>query len=356
DALEEEIRLLEHGETLVSKSRELAELLYEKDHSLYEQIESVRSDIQELAQIDDSLSEQTKEAASASIALKEMAGFFINYAEKVDLDPARLEQVRERLSALISLARKYGGNEASMLLEFEKTRNEYESIENIGEESKEAEVGFTDLKRELSALCLELSAKRVKASERISIDVVESMKGLGIEQSRFRVENSYNEDEKGWVESEGKNYLVDEKGIDNLEFYISTNPGEDLKPLSKVASGGEISRIMLAIKAILADKDKIPVLVFDEIDIGISGRVAEAVGVRLKELSKYHQLICITHLPQIASKADNHYLMEKHVKDGRTYSVVSKLNETQRKEAVASLLAGTEITEAARKQAEEMIN
>ena len=356
DALEEEIRLLEHGETLVSKSRELAELLYEKDHSLYEQIESVRSDIQELAQIDDSLSEQTKEAASASIALKEMAGFFINYAEKVDLDPARLEQVRERLSALISLARKYGGNEASMLLEFEKTRNEYESIENIGEESKEAEVGFTDLKRELSALCLELSAKRVKASERISIDVVESMKGLGIEQSRFRVENSYNEDENGWVESEGKNYLVDEKGIDNLEFYISTNPGEDLKPLSKVASGGEISRIMLAIKAILADKDKIPVLVFDEIDIGISGRVAEAVGVRLKELSKYHQLICITHLPQIASKADNHYLMEKHVKDGRTYSVVSKLNETQRKEAVASLLAGTEITEAARKQAEEMIN
>lgn len=356
DTLEEEIRLLEHGETLVSKSRELAELLYEKDHSLYEQIESVRSDIQELAQIDDSLSEQTKEAASASIALKEMASFFINYAEKVDLDPARLEQVRERLSALISLARKYGGNEAAMLLEFEKTRNEYESIENIGEESKEAERGFTDLKRELSALCLELSAKRVKASERISTDVVESMKGLGIEQSRFRVENSYHEDEKGWFEFEGKNYLVDEKGIDNLEFYISTNPGEDLKPLSKVASGGEISRIMLAIKAILADKDKIPVLVFDEIDIGISGRVAEAVGVRLKELSKYHQLICITHLPQIASKADNHYLMEKHVKDGRTYSVVRKLDETERKEAVASLLAGTKITEAARKQAEEMIN
>ena len=129
-----------------------------------------------------------------------------------------------------------------------------------------------------------------------------------------------------------------------------------MKPLSKVASGGEISRIMLAIKAILADKDKIPVLIFDEIDIGISGRVAEAVGNRLKELSKYHQLICITHLPQIAGKADNHYLVEKHVKEGRTFALVRELDDAQRKEAVASLLAGIEITAAARKQAEEMIS
>ena len=356
DALGEEIRLLEHGETLLSKSKELTELLYEGDNSLYEQIESVREEIQELAQIDDRLNEQTKEAASASIALKEMAGFFTNYAEKVDLDPLRLEEVRDRLSALISLARKYGGNEASMLLEFENTRNEYESIENIGEESKAAEAEFINFKTELAALCLELSKKRVRASKRFSSDVVESMKGLGIEKSRFRVENSYSEDEKGWVETDGKNYLVNEQGIDNMEFYISTNPGEDLKPLSKVASGGEISRIMLAIKAILADKDKIPVLVFDEIDIGISGKVAEAVGFRLSEISKYHQLICITHLPQIASKADTHYLMEKHVKDGRTYSVITELDESQRKEAVASLLAGNEITAAARKQAEEMIS
>ena len=356
DDLEEEVKLLEHGETLVSKSRELADLLYEKDLSLYEQIESVRGEIQDLARIDDSLNEQTKEAASASITLKEMASFFANYADKVDLDPARLEQVRERLSALISLARKYGGNEASMLLEYEKTRSEYESIESVGEESKEAIEKFRQLKVELSALCLNLSTKRARASKQLSSDIVESMKGLGIENSRFRVKNSYIEDEKGWIEAEGKRFLVDEQGIDNMEFYISTNPGEDLKPLSKVASGGEISRIMLAIKAILADKDKIPVLIFDEIDIGISGRVAEAVGNRLKELSKYHQLICITHLPQIAGKADNHYLVEKHVKEGRTFALVRELDDAQRKEAVASLLAGIEITAAARKQAEEMIS
>ncbi|MCH7886604.1 MAG: DNA repair protein RecN [Candidatus Marinimicrobia bacterium] len=355
DALEEEVRLLEHGETMVSKSRELAEILYEKDFSLYEQIESVRGEIQELARIDDSLNEQTKEAASASITLKEMAGFFANYADKVDLDPQRLEQVRERLSALISLALKYGGNEASMLLEYEKTRSEYESIESVGEESKDALEKFRQLKTELSALCLSLSAKRTRASKQLSSDIVDSMKGLGIENSRFRVESSYSEDEKGWIEADGKKFLVDEQGMDNMEFYISTNPGEDLKPLSKVASGGEISRIMLAIKAILADKDKIPVLIFDEIDIGISGRVAEAVGNRLKELSKYHQLICITHLPQIAGKADNHYLVEKHVKEGRTFALVRELDDAQRKEAVASLLAGSEITAAARKQAEDMI-
>ena len=356
DALEEEVRLLEHGETLVSKSRELAEILYEKDRSLYEQIESVRGEIQELSRIDDSLNEQSKEAANASITLKEIAGFFTNYADRVDLDPARLEQARERLSALISLARKYGGNEASMLLEYEKTRSEYESIESVGEESKEAEETFRQLKSELSGLCLNLSTRRAKASKQLSSAIVESMKGLGIENSRFRVKNSYSEDEKGWVEAAGKSFLVNEQGMDNMEFLISTNPGEDLKPLSKVASGGEISRIMLAIKAILADKDKIPVLIFDEIDIGISGRVAEAVGNRLKELSKYHQLICITHLPQIAGKADNHYLVEKHVKKGRTFATVRELDDAQRKEAVATLLAGSEITAAARKQAEEMIS
>ena len=355
DALQEEIKLLEHGETLVNKSRELAELLYEKDYSLYEQIESVRGEIQELAQIDDSLNEQTKEAENASITLKEIASFFTSYADKVDLDPARLEQVRERLSVLLSLERKYGGSEASMLLEYEKTRSEYESIESVGEESKDAEEKFRRLKSELSGLCLNLSKIRAKSSKQLSSDIVLSMKGLGIEKSRFKVLNFYIEDEKGWVETNGKNYLVDEHGIDNMEFHISTNPGEDEKPLSKVASGGEISRIMLAIKAILADKDKIPVLIFDEIDIGISGRVAEAVGARLKELSKYHQLICITHLPQIASKADNHYLAEKHVKKGRTFALVRELDDSQRKEAVASLLAGNKITAAARKQAEELI-
>ena len=129
-----------------------------------------------------------------------------------------------------------------------------------------------------------------------------------------------------------------------------------MKPLAQVASGGEISRIMLAIKAILADKGGIPVLVFDEIDIGISGKIAEAVGRRLKELSKFHQVICITHLPQIAGKADHHFLVEKKTVGNRTLSTVKELNQSERKEAVASLLAGSVITDSARKQAEEMLN
>ena len=181
------------------------------------------------------------------------------------------------------------------------------------------------------------------------------MKGLGIENSRFLTEMGRQESESGWVTDTGITLFATENGIDNMEFYISTNPGEDMKPLAQVASGGEISRIMLAIKAMLAEKDNIPVLVFDEIDIGISGRVAEAVGERLHELSKYHQIICITHLPQIASKADTHYLVEKNVKSGRTFSTVRELSLAERKEAVASLLAGSEVTDSARKQAEEML-
>jgi len=355
EEIEEELKLLEHGETLLKKSQELANRLYEQDASLYEILEFIRADLEELSKIDSDLKEQTTEIAGASITLKEVAANLSNYAEKIDLDPARLEHLRERHTLLVSLARKYGGSEEAMLILYDETQQEFDSLESVEGDINKAKELFEAEKAAFSNTCIKLSERRKKAAEILATDVVESMKGLGIENSRFRTEMGRQEAESGWVTDAGTNLFATENGIDDMEFYISTNPGEDLKPLAQVASGGEISRIMLAIKAMLAEKDNIPVLVFDEIDIGISGRVAEAVGERLHELSKYHQIICITHLPQIASKADTHYLVEKNVKEGRTFSTVRELSKAERKEAVASLLAGSEVTDSARKQAEEML-
>ena len=356
DTIEREIMLLENGEKLANKSREIADRLYERESSLYEQLESIRSEMEELSGIDAKLSEQASELSGASITLRELAGFLSSYSEKVELDPAHLEQLRERHSLLLSLARKYGGSESAMLNEYEATLKEFDSFESVEESITEAEKRSETLRKQLASQALGLSEKRRAASLRLSEDVIKSMKGLGIEKPEFEVRFERAESPNGWVRQKGKRYFVTEEGLDRVEFYISTNPGEDLKPLAQVASGGEISRIMLAIKAILADRGGIPVLVFDEIDIGISGRIAEAVGRRLKEISKFHQVICITHLPQIAGKADHHFLVEKEIVGNRTLSTVKELNPSERKEAVASLLAGSEITESARRQAEEMLN
>ena len=356
DRIESEITLLENGEKLANMSREIADRLYERDGSLYEQLESIRSEIEDLSGIDARMSEQVKEISGASITLRELAGFLSSYSEKVEFDPERLEQLRERHSLLISLARKYGGSETAMLNEYAATLKEYDSFENVEESITEAEERLEKVKKDLIAKAVELSKKRETASRQLSEDIIKSMKGLGIEEAEFEVRFERTESPKGWVEQKGKHYFVTEEGLDRVEFYISTNPGEDLKPLAQVASGGEISRIMLAIKAILADRGGIPVLVFDEIDIGISGKIAEAVGRRLKELSKFHQVICITHLPQIAGKADHHFLVEKMIVGNRTLSTVKELNHSERKEAVASLLAGSVITDSARRQAEEMLN
>ncbi len=254
DRIEREITILENGEKLANMSREIADRLYERDGSLYEQLESIRSEIEELSGIDAKMSEQVKEISGASITLRELAGFLSSYSEKVELDPAHLEQLRERHSLLVSLARKYGGSETAMLNEYEATLKEFDSFENVEESITEAEERLNKLKKDLAANALELSKKREEASRQLSEDIIKSMNGLGIEEAEFEVRFERTESPKGWVSQKGTRYFITEEGLDRVEFYISTNPGEDLKPLAQVASGGEISRIMLAIKAILADR------------------------------------------------------------------------------------------------------
>ena len=178
---------------------------------------------------------------------------------------------------------------------------------------------------------------------------------LGMKNAKFTVQSETKPDETGIVEQEGARYKTSNLGIDLVEFFIAANPGEDLKPLARVASGGEVSRIMLALKSSLAKVDKIPVLIFDEIDIGISGRIAQAVGLSLKRLSKTHQIICITHLPQIASVGDFHFVVEKIIEKNSTRTLIRKLNDEEKAIEIAKLMGGKSVTETQINSARELI-
>jgi DNA repair protein RecN (Recombination protein N) len=214
---------------------------------------------------------------------------------------------------------------------------------------------FENEKKIFSELCKQLSASRREAAARLEQIVPEVLQYLGMSNTRFKVALKYQDDPAGLVSIQGQTYHATASGMDVAEFQIAANKGEELRPLIKVASGGEISRIMLALKSVLASQGQIPILIFDEIDLGVSGRVAQAVGRKLKELSEFHQVICITHLPQIASMGNHHFSVEKIETKGRTETRIRKLNVEERTEAVAKLLAGERISETHLKSARELL-
>ena len=203
--------------------------------------------------------------------------------------------------------------------------------------------------------CLSLSEKRKNAARHLEELVEHELTELGMKRTRFEICCVWVEDENGNVDIEKERYWADHRGMDRVEFFIAPNVGEELKPLAKIASGGEISRIMLALKSTFARLEGVPTMIFDEIDIGIGGRVAGAVGEKLKRLAGTHQVICITHLPQIASLSEEHYNVVKKVEKGRTVSTIRRLNRREKVEEIARLLGGRSITPVVRKHAQEMI-
>jgi DNA repair protein RecN (Recombination protein N) len=213
-----------------------------------------------------------------------------------------------------------------------------------------------ELRKNAGILAKNLSKQRQQGAKLVKKGIEETLKELGIQEPKFKTQiiNSQSEKDSG-VFLDGKHYKATSKGIDEVEFLISTNPGEDLMPLAKVASGGEVSRIMLSLKSTLAKNDKLPLLIFDEIDVGVSGRIAQKVGKALKNLSTYHQVISITHLPQIASLAEHHFSIEKQTQNERVVSLIKKLPDSERITEIARLLSGEKITQASLKSARELI-
>lgn len=358
EKISDELNILENSERLSELTTSIFESLYESGNSVYSTLGKIKSEIEELMDIDKSFSETDNECESAITLVNDIAEFVRKYNSRIEIDPEHLEELRNRLGAINLLKKKYGGSVKSILQHREKIGREFELAESYTDAMDKLEKEIKRLRVSCGVTADELSKKRKEISKKVQKEIQEALSYLGIENSVFNVEINHfaaEKNDKDFILVNGKPFKYNSTGYDNVEFFISTNPGEDPKPLAKVASGGEISRVMLALKSILARTDKLPLLIFDEIDTGVSGRIAQKVGQALKSLAGFHQVISITHLPQIAGLADHHFAVEKNINQDRVVSSIKKLDGEERIKEVAKLMSGEKITEASLKGARELM-
>jgi DNA repair protein RecN (Recombination protein N) len=347
--LEAEKRVLANAEKLHTAARASYDLLYDSESSVVAHLALARKHLEELARFEPRFQEALTSLEGATTAVEDISTTARDFAEAIDASPERLGQVEDRLAQLDRLKRKYGASVDEVIAYGEEVSRKLSEVENRDEI-------ISDLKKKLEAagqgylqMAQAVSKKRYHAARELQKLVETEINQLAM-KSQFRIEVSGSDEQENWTSS----------GFDHVSYLIATNPGEPLKPVEQIASGGELSRVMLALKSTIDGGRKAKAgtqktLVFDEIDSGIGGRAAEAVGKKLKSLSRTNQVLCITHLPQIASFADHHYLIEKREVSGRTRTSVRLLNQQQRTEEVARMLSGAKLTETSRQHAEQLL-
>lgn len=314
--------------------------------------------LSELVRLDPEMKEHETLLSEAIYQLEDVASVISSYESDIEDDPQRLAAIEERLDLISRLKRKYGATIEEILKRADDDRAELETIVHRDELMAELQQRDEVHRREIGLLAGHLSARRREAARRLSTAMEEQLNDLNMQRARFSVEFTNVPDEQGVPVSidglEERYFACDTTGIDRVQFLIAPNPGEPFKPLTKIASGGETSRLMLALKTILSKADATPTLIFDEIDAGISGRSGQIVGQKLWQLTRDHQVICVTHLPQIASFADTHYNVNKQIYDERTVTLVRELSPEQRAYEVAHIMGGID-SNYALKSAEEML-
>jgi len=349
---EEELRaaknVLAHSEKLYQGCREGEDLLYESDAALVGRLGKYSGRLRELAGVDQHL-RPTVELLESSLAQLR------RYAERIHFARNSLEQVEERLAEIQRLKRKYGGSVEDILRVHEEIRESLGSLEQGEGKIAALEKTFADVRQTAWDTAEKISTARQRAAKKLKRDMEREVRTLGMPETTFEVRFTTH-DEKADVPPffvGGKK--LTERGMDQVEFYFSPNPGEPPKPLARIASGGELSRLMLALKALVLTAGEASTLLFDEVDAGIGGRVAEIVGKKLKQVAARQQVLSVTHLPQIAALADAHYVVEKEVEQGRTFTRVRQLSERDRIAEIARMLGGIKITDQARRHAEELV-
>jgi DNA repair protein RecN (Recombination protein N) len=356
EELEIERRVLANAEKLLAAATSAHELLYESDRSAEGALRAALKNLEELARYDPQFVETVEQLKSATAVVEDVSATVRDYASRIQASPGRLEEMEDRLELLNRLKRKYGPTLAHVLAHGEAVAAKLEEVENRDQlllDLREAETKAADAYRRVaSALTKERSAAAAKLEKLAETHINDLAMKV-----RFEVKISPQEEEQSWTR----------QGWDAVDCRIATNAGEPLKPLAQIASGGELSRVMLALKVSVEEgvakeqgraRRKLPVprtLVFDEIDIGIGGRAAEAVGQKLKELSRTQQVLCVTHLPQIAAFGDQHFLVEKRERQGTTKTSVRLLNDEERTEEVARMLSGAKLTDTSLRHAEQML-
>ncbi len=347
DALRTEQEQLASAEQRSTLARELRELLSDREGSISELLAATTERLATLGRLDDRLKEKHTTAVSVQAQLDDLWRDIVSYGEDIRFSPERLDEVNARLFLIEKLAKKYVVKADELPALEAQLRTELDSVEL----DEDRCVGLRrDIERRSARLLKDaaaLSARRRRAGDELAAKILPEFSALGLEHAELAVQVTH-------PDRPGDSDLT-RLGFDTVEFLFSANPGEGLKPLRKVASGGELSRIMLAIKNILARASIVPTMVFDEVDSGIGGRVAEAVGKRLARLGRDRQVICITHLPQIARHADQHYLITKSARRGRTRTGIRRLDDKARVQELARMSAGAEVTETGLAHARELL-
>ena len=305
--------------------------------SILDLLGEVNAGLAKLAELDPRLQEQCKRLEETSYQLGEVGATLRSYAEQTEHNPERLRQVEERLDLVHDLKRKYGDSIEDVLAFAQSAAEELDVLAHSEERLEELQGREKELLGEIGQLAGQLSQARQEAALSLAQSMEAELKELGMEKARFAVSIVQRESDDG-VQVNGKRYAFDSTGIDRVEFNISPNIGEPPKPLSKIASGGETARVMLALKTVLSAADEVPVLIFDEIDAGLGGRAGAVVGRKLWALARDHQVLCVTHLPQIAAFGDTHYRVAKHVRSGRTTTFLERLETEGRTEELAQML------------------
>ena len=338
-----ERHLLSNAETLFESANQLYEQLYGGDLSESSTLDGLKiasRTISKLCELDDSLSELNGRFESTVYELEDIAYQIRDYRDKIEFNPHRLSEVEERLDLIHRLKRKYGDSISEILAYQAQASQKLEDLQFGSERIEELKDQIHLVTQGAQKLAVELSKKRRETATQLESLIERELQTLGMEKAVFQILVSPIESANGPLELEGKRYELRPDGMDEIEFFISPNVGSEPKPLAKIASGGEISRVMLALKTVLAQVDLIPTMIFDEIDAGIGGRTADIVGQKLKELSRFRQVFCITHLPQIARFADQHFRVEKGVEGDRTTITAKLLTQEERVEEVARMHGG----------------
>ena len=338
--IESRYKLASNSKRLIELASAVATKLSEADDSVLSQLAETQRSLRELEKIDNSIAQFAAAHETAVVELSEIARTLADYAQKLDLDPAQMAALEQRVSLFETLKRKYGGSIAEVIAFGERAAERMRKIEGRDAELDRLAKEIESTRKEVQRVGDALHKTRAKAAPKLSDNIRRNLRDLGFQQSEF----------------EAKLEKLDEPrptGFDAAELLFSPNPGEPLKPLRTIASSGEISRLMLAIKSSLAAQDAIPLLVFDEIDANVGGEIANAVGAKMKTLADDHQVLCITHLPQVASAAASHFVVTKEVARGRTFSNLNEVTGKARREEIARMLGGK--TESALKHAATLL-
>ncbi|OQY41182.1 DNA repair protein RecN [Candidatus Atribacteria bacterium 4572_76] len=356
--LEEEEMVLKNAEKIIETMEKANFILYEggaEQVSVRDSLNEVSADLGEIASLDRRIEKIRENLKEVGYQFEDIVNEIVKYKDEIDLDSRRLKEIEGRLNLINSLKSKYGSTIEEILEYRQKIYQELEVIDCSEDKLEKLNEEVDSLEDVIAAISNQLSINRRKIADDLQKMVVRELEDLNMKRCQFKVSINNYKDDNG-IEIEGKKYKVGPKGVDDIEFMISPNVGEKLRPLARIVSGGEVSRIMLALKSILSEVDQVPTLIFDEIDSGVGARLGEVIAQKLKALSQKRQVICVTHLPQIACRAGKHFYIEKYILNNQTGIRLKEMEGEERVKEIARMLDGSQMGEITIQHAQKMLN